>query len=209
MPDLHVNELRLFVEVSDDHPEGEPLGLRLERNDKSPNVWAAPHNGVVYSKQDIARSAYEMSLPSYREAQRARVDASRLLKAQQVDASEYLGWVTLNGDGDDYFSHPEELLEWCQDVQEMAKPAFCWGTNEQPLRFDLLETLIDHVHDNHFEDAADHLIDVEELSQFWTQWSAKQTLLSYFIDYTTVVVLDHALFAIAVEEARAVLEASA
>ncbi|MEO0385077.1 MAG: hypothetical protein AAF234_16140 [Pseudomonadota bacterium] len=209
MADLGLKELRLFVEVPGDHPEGEPLGLRIERNDRSPNVWAAPHNGVVYAKQDIARSAYEMSTPEYRSRQRARVEASQLLKANPVDADTYFGWVTLNGDGDDYFSDPQELLEWCHDVQEMEKPAYCWGTTEQPFRFDLIGHINDHICDNHHEDANDDLMDVEELSEFWDQWQAKQTVVSYFIDYKIVVVLDRALFAIAIKDAHAFLEASA
>lgn len=131
-------------------------------------------------------------------------EKNRLRRATPIPAADWTDPVEVDGMhgewGDGYSSCPAELLvawqeeNWVEVGPVPPSPAYCWPCTPQDLRLDpesLLERAVDGMH----EDAADQIVDADELVAFIEAWNAKQTCLSWYPDYSRVVVLDEARFA--------------
>ena len=96
------------------------------------------------------------------------------------------------GWGEGYFSDTDDLRQSCDDY-DVNVPAYCWPCVATPLALNansLLEQATDEMH----EDAADEIVDADELVAFIEAWNAKQTCVTWCPDYSRVVVLDRDRF---------------
>ena len=153
-----------------------------------------------------------------RENQLLLSDAKILVAAHAVE--NWTGWVTLTGD-EDYFDSTAALLDHCRDnitfeakdkdqpltEKEIANslPAWCFATTESGFDFDLTEAIETYLSDEHHEDASDSIRGWKELEAFWKEWSAKQTLSTYWQDCKNIVVLDRPRYEAELAAAQALL----
>lgn len=135
-------------------------------------------------------------VPKYRNLCAGCAELVRLRKATQIEAEDWTGPVHLDGApggwGEGYFSDADDLRQSCEDY-DVPVPAYCWPCTSRPLRLDpdsLLEQAVDDMH----EDAADQIVDADELEAFVEAWNAKQTCVSWYPDMSRVVVLDRERF---------------
>ena len=216
MNDLDVTLNTLRIAVPDKH-EGGPVPLTIKYcADGEPNCWALPDGSAVYLDKEWAEKAAYMKTDEYRVNIRRRVDAGHLVKATVVKGWD--GWVTTNGEEDDYFSSVEELLERHGDrlawagvpIEEIPSnlPAWAFCTTEDTFGFDIEDAICNYLEDNHHADADEWIEDWKGLNEFWETWSAKQNVTSYFIDYKHIVVIDRERYEAEMTAAKAYLESS-
>ncbi len=209
MTEIDVNLNVLHIKVPETHGGG-PIPLAIKYcADGVPNCWALPDGSAVYLDKEWAEKAAYMKTDEYREAIRKRMEAGRLVKAEVVEG--WAGWVTTNGNEDDYFSSVEELLErhgdrlsWAGVPNEEIPsklPSWAFCTTEDTFDFDIEDAIRYYLNDNHHADAGD-LIDWRGLDEFWEKWSAKQSVTSYFIDYKHIVVIDRPRYEAELEAAK-------
>jgi hypothetical protein len=182
------------------------LWARLRRVLHKPNAYYVPAEDRLYPTMETAAHWQEWytqkaleDTPEGREHKRAVHHAKRLLAATPVAASEYDSYVC--DEDENYHATVEDLLDRADKGEE---PAWCWATTEVPFDFDLEDAIASHVGDVHHEDAIDTL-DLTPLLAFYAEWEKKQGLLSYYIDYKRVVVIDQARYDAEVAAAKALL----
>ncbi|MDB6178957.1 hypothetical protein PAF17_15810 [Paracoccus sp. Z330] len=118
-----------------------------------------------------------------------------LAKATVIDATEYKGPVSAkcNGEwGEGYSTDIGAMIESCHDAGEPV-PAYCHPCTCRPLKIDpvnLLENATDDMH----EAAADQVVDADELVAFITAWNKKQTCVTYYEDWSRVIIIDQLAF---------------
>lgn len=210
MDSLDITTQMLTIKVPDGHDSTKPLPLCITTKGE-PNVWATGDGRRVFGTEEWALKSMEMDTKEYRDRQRARSDAGRLVRAVAVD--DYTGWVTKTGDEDDYAQDVSSLLEKYEDQaeseDEYVPPAWVFCCTEDGFDFDLESQLDCYLDDNHHESARDWLVDEKELWGFWNAWAAKQNLKSYMIDYKRIVVIDRDRYEAELAAAKTYLEATA
>lgn len=213
---LPINCQHITVRVPDDHDHSQPLPLRIRVDSDSPNCFATSDGKRVFYEREWAEKSMLMDTEEYQERSRRRMLASRLIKAEIVN--NYDGWVTCEGDEDDYFDSVDALIERYTeriaddktDAEEQSEeqikqslPAWVYCTTEDVFSFDLEGALDCYLADHHHEDARDLIKDYDWLREFWKFWSSKQSgVFSYYIDYSRIVVIDADRFEKELEEAR-------
>lgn len=125
-----------------------------------------------------------------------RIKATERTQAQ-IEAAEKLtdwdGWVcdpNGRGDQDGYFESLDAMIEWYGDAEddegEMKLPEFVFTTT--PIHFQVdLDSAIESALEDHHEDAAESLDGREEIEKLVREWAARQSLVSYQIDYKRVI----------------------
>ncbi|MCA1490137.1 hypothetical protein I6F11_04285 [Ensifer sp. NBAIM29] len=218
MPDIDVNLQLVRVKVREGHEPAQPIPLLIKQSSAvEANAWATGDGSRVFRDREWAEKSMEMDTQAYKDAQRKRIEASRLVRATVVEG--WTGWVTCSGDEDDYFDSVEALLErhgdnlaWAgvpEDEIAGKLPAWCFATTETAFRLDLDGEIDSYLADNHHEDARDHLTDLDELLTFFEAWKAKQTLTSYYYDPTRIIVIDRDRYEAELAEAKAYLASEA
>lgn len=125
-------------------------------------------------------------------------DAARFCKATPITPADYGDGYVFDDGRDEYEPSWEEAVERAEERAEEdpdAERAFFYYTcapHGLP-RIDASEMLADHCerHEMH-EGATDALVDVDELQAAFDAWHAKQTVTSWSVDYSRVIVLDEA-----------------
>ncbi|KAB2680524.1 hypothetical protein [Brucella tritici] len=221
MDGLPVDCQFLTVRVPDGHDQTQPIPLRIRVDYDNPNCFATANGKRVFVEREWAEKSMLMDTEAYSDAIRRRVEASRLVKATIVE--NWNGWITCTGDEDDYFDSVDSLLEryadraaqWktpdgedpTEDEIKEALPAWAFCTTEELFHFDIVDAVENYLSDNHHDDARDFITGWDQLEKFWKSWSAKQTnLTSYFIDYSSIVVIDPERFAAELVDAQQYLE---
>lgn len=102
------------------------------------------------------------------------------VQSDQVSGSEW---------GDGYSSNVAELLEYCDG----DKPAYCWPCIASPLRLDL-DNILERACDDQHEDASDEIVGADALGKAIDAFNAAQTCVTYYLDRTSVIVLDQERF---------------
>lgn len=210
---MQLDTRQLHIAIPADH-KGGPIPLLIKHaHDVEPNCWAMPDGSAVYIEREWAEKSAFMKTEEYRDNIRKRQAASSLVRAVVVE--NYDGWVTTTGDEDDYAEEVAALLEkhgdrlaWAgvADADIPAQlPAWAYCCTEDGFDFDLEERLECYLQDSHHESARDMLVDEKELFEFWTAWSAKQTLKSYYIDHKRIVVIDRPRYEAELAAAKAYL----
>ena len=218
---LDHNGLRLRIggihlQISEEHAGKGPVPLIVKHaGELPPNLWSTSDGSAVYRDREWAERADYMKTDAYREESERRMLAGRLVRAKVVE--DYDGWVSTDGNEDEYAASVAELIEklrdrmtW-DDVPEdeipSRLPAWVHCCTEQGFDFDVEEAISSYVDDNHHEDAIDWIKDWEGLNTFWAGWSAKQKdLRSNMVDYSRIVVIDRPRYEAELEAAKAYLE---
>lgn len=203
---LEINASTLSVALPADHDPTKPFPLTIKRDFENPNCWATGDGKRIYRDKEWAEKSMEMDTPEYRERSRLRMEHSRLVKAAVVDWTDWVYSDEVSGYNDGYFESVEALREHCE-CDDTPIPAYCFATKERPFSFDIFDALESYLNDEHYEDANDHIVGWDELSKFWADWSKKQHLKSYFVDFSKVVVIDSPAFEALRSEANAFLAA--
>lgn len=216
MENIDINAQFVTVKIDGDHDATKPLPLVLKRaaEGQEPNLWATADGKRVFASEEWALKSMEMDTQEYKDRQRARIDASRLVRAEVVE--NYDGWLTTTGDEDDYAQDVAELLEkhgdrlaWAgvpdNDIPSQL-PAWAFCCTEDGFDFDLEDAIDSYLQDNHHESAHDWLVNGKRLWKFWTAWAAKQNLKSYMVDFKRIVVIDKPRYEAELAAARAVME---
>ncbi|WP_020476219.1 hypothetical protein [Zavarzinella formosa] len=138
-------------------------------------------------------------------------EGRRLLKAGIVTESP-CDWVyDENGGGcqEGYFDSLESFLDWYADEadEETNRPLYVYACKENRWSGIDLGNVLSSELDDHHEDAGDCLVDDKELWDFIKAWNAKQTLVSFDVDYTKVIPIDVEAFNTLLAELKQELEA--
>jgi hypothetical protein len=199
--EIPVDASYVTVALPEDHDPSKPFPLTIKRDFDNPNCWSTGDGGRVFRDRQWAEKSMEMDSAEYRERSRLRMEYSRLIKAEPV---AWTGWVFCDGCGgnEGYFDNVEELREHCE-CEDIPVPSWCHATTEQPFSFDIFDALDNYLNDEHHEEAHDQLEGWDELEAFWKAWAAKQTLKSYYPDYSKAVVIDEARYHAELAEAKA------
>ena len=116
-------------------------------------------------------------------------DISYCEKAEKLFPIQYDGWVYFEGLGynEGYFESVGELIEYCEDEGiDVPDWVYCCKGERHLLDIDsAIESMLDEA----YEDARDDLKDEKELYDFVEKWNAKQNITSYYPDYKRIVVL--------------------
>lgn len=99
------------------------------------------------------------------------------------------GWVYCEGLGYDegFFTSIDDLEEYCEDTKTDL-PAWVLAVEEVHHAIDV-DSVIETMLENAYEDAIDNLVDEQELRDFIDAWNAKQTVTTYYPDYKRVVLV--------------------
>lgn len=202
MADIDLNLSTLSVALPEDHDPTKPFPLTIRRDFETPNLWATGDGKRIFRDREWAEKAMELDTPEYRERSRLRMEYSRLVKAEPVEWNDWVYSDDATGHNEGYFDSVDALREHCECCQ-IAVPAYCHATKEQPFDFDIFDALDNYLNDAHHEEAHDQIEGWDELEAFWKSWAAKQTVKSYYLDYSKIVVIDQAGYEAALAEAKA------
>ena len=109
-------------------------------------------------------------------------------RAEKLDKWE--GWIHsehVSGDNDVYFRDTGELIEYCHDTGTEIPP-WAFVCKEQWHEIDI-DSALERMTEDAYEDAADDLVDVAELEEFIREWNAKQNIITYYPDWKKVVLI--------------------
>lgn len=205
----------IHLSISEEHAGKGAVPLLVKHaGHETPNLWATSDGSAVYRDREWAERADYMKTEAYREESERRGNAGRLIRAKVVE--DYDGWVTTDGDEDEYAPSVADLIESLRDKMwgdvpedeiEGRLPAWVHCCTSDGFDFDIEDAISSYVDDNHHEDAIDWIKDWEGLNKFWSEWTAKQKdLCSHMIDYSRIVVIDRARYEAELEAAKAYLE---
>lgn len=199
--EITIDVSTLRVALPDDHDPAKPFPLTIRRDFENPNCWATGDGDKIFTTREWAEKSMELDSPEYRERSRLRMEYSQLVKAEPTTEA---GWVFFDGCGhnEGYFDSVDELREHCE-CEDIPAPAWCHTTIEQAFSFDVFDALDSYLSDEHHEDARDQVKGWDELEVFWTAWKAKQTLKSFYPDYSKIVVIDEAAYQAELAAAKA------
>lgn len=111
-------------------------------------------------------------------------------KAEKLTSEQYDGWVYAEGYGyqEGYFESVDDLIDHCEG-EEIPVPDWVYCCKDVRHKIDV-DSAIEYMLDDAFEDARDYLVDEEELYDFVDKWNAKQKVKSYYPDCKRVVILN-------------------
>ena len=119
----------------------------------------------------------------------------RKLTAATITA-EYNGPVYADGVrgewGEGYSSDIYNLRQSCDDYEDEV-PAYCWPCTGKPLRLDVGD-IIETACEEHHEDAADQIVGYDDLRAAIERFNAAQTCVTYYPDYSRIIILDRERF---------------
>lgn len=182
---------------------------RLSGRGLDPQRWACPKCGDLHNTKGQAwRCLKSHDAPCACGAEKARYatkcsrcqEIDRLRKAVKVSDADYSGPVfsdDLVGYNDGYFLDTGEFASlWGDHVAYETvsgdMPCYVWACNEHPFRVDAEDVLSGL--DDCYEDAWNDVVDQKGIEDFISAWNAKQTIVSWEVDYSRVVVLDQDRF---------------
>ena len=186
------------------------------KGESEPKLYACGKCGKAYSPKIYAsrddmthaaarRAADECCKPRFCDCG-AELDSSwtacrtcrerrRLAEATIIEAAEYSGPVSAEcaGEwGEGYSSDLAAMIEACHGTGEPV-PAYCHPCTDHPLKIDPISILENATEEMH-EEAADQIVDADELITFISAWNKKQTCVTYYEDRSRVIIIDRAAF---------------
>ncbi len=110
-------------------------------------------------------------------------------KAEKVTEKEWNGWVFFDGTGymDGYFRDIGELVECCED-EGILVPEWVFACKKIQHKLDI-DTALEYMTEDAYEDAFGDLRCVDDLRDYAHRWNKKQNVVSYYPDYSKVVLL--------------------
>lgn len=122
-------------------------------------------------------------------------EKERFEKAKKVKYNDYNVGCMWDENKDKYFWEKEDLEEdYYNDAfdngEEPVCPEWCYGCTVIPFKVDIdcaIERASEDMHDE-FENSM--IVDLKELYEFVENWNKKQSAVTYYMDYNTVVLLN-------------------
>ncbi len=117
-----------------------------------------------------------------------QTEARRMAEAIRLDTWD--GWVFWEGAGyrEGYFSSLEDLREWVELEEDLKLPEFVFVCAQEPFTGVDLDSVLENLTCDMFEDARDHLNGEAELEKAIVAFNdANAGLQTYYPDYTRVV----------------------
>jgi hypothetical protein len=180
-----------------------PIKLSGKRTDgKDVFVWACGECGFISSNEEMAkkccscltcgtkldRSRGYTNCDSCREKERAKSEEERFQKAEKLESWD--GWVYLEGAGynEGYFRSLGELVDFLEDDEREVWPEYIFICKEQPFPGADIDSIIENVTCEMYEDAADNLNGLEELEKAINAFNeANKNMITYYPDYKRMV----------------------
>ena len=103
-------------------------------------------------------------------------------KAIKISLRDYHGPVFFNG----YWG---TLREFCDHIDTM--PKYVWACTCFGLELDARDIISNQLEQqSHHDGAFDHVVDIDELQNFFDDWLKKQIIESRVVDYSRAILLD-------------------
>jgi hypothetical protein len=157
-----------------------PEGIREEK------AFACGECGSVYSTKESAIYCCKQSVcedcgnDCDKSWIRCRDCSDKIRLEKAVEIKDYSGPVYYK-EADKYFESYEEALDWFNDYPEEC-PEWFFPCIEEPCPKLDLDSAIENLTENLFEDAYDQLKGVEEIKIAVDEFNKKQTLMSWKVD---------------------------
>lgn len=141
--------------------------------------------------------ARERLLNTLRNAERIKLPSTSFLYVPGVE--EYL---CLDDYEDSAFTLPEIVEQFCLDRKKpLPMPYWVWDCDEEFWQGLSLNNIIENSLEEWFDDAADHIVGLDELAEAFRAFNAKQTLTQYH-QSARIIVLNPDAFAEMIKEAE-------
>lgn len=123
-------------------------------------------------------------------------EKERYEKATKIKYSEYNIGCLYDENKEQYYYDLDDLSEaYYNDAFDEGKepeyPKWCYGCTERKFEIDI-DSAIEREVEEMYEDfdINNSLVNIEELLEFVEDWNKKQTAITYYMDYKTIVLLD-------------------
>lgn len=114
----------------------------------------------------------------------------RFEKAEKLESWDgYIYCAKGYGYNDGYFETVDDLIDYCHD-HGLAPPKYAFVCEEQRHEIDV-DAALENMLEDAYEDAGDHLQDEKELRDFIAEWNKKQYIVTYYPDYSRVVLINN------------------
>jgi len=105
----------------------------------------------------------------------AKRDHERMEKRELV---EYDGTQVLNNDSDGYYFDDDDVYCYLEDLELDEMPEFLIVCTSMAVDIDP-DGILENEMESHYEDATDHLVDIDGFRKYINEWCKKQTLQSW------------------------------
>ncbi len=181
----------------------------LASEDGKLRVWSCADCGAVYGSSTAEKSATECCAEMLHDCGQpvkkhytscdACMAKAQAAKEQKVfDKAEKIPWQDYDGDmvysemGDAYYPDVDTMVDSEDDPPE-DPPRWAWACTLLRLKFNASDLVNDQLEaDDHHEDSAASIddSDIAELQKLLDAWCEKQTVETWFPDYSRVVICD-------------------
>lgn len=123
-------------------------------------------------------------------------EKERYEKAIKIKYSDYKIGCLYDENKEQYYCDLEDLKEGYyndafDDKVEPEYPNWCYACVERPFKIDIdsaIEREVEEMYDDF--DIDNSLVDLQGLLEYIADWNSKQSAISYYMDYKTVVLLN-------------------
>lgn len=147
--------------------------------------------GIVLNEENRARYKQCNGCTEVRRTKK-EIDTLRNAEIIQKPTHSYIHTYDAIGRNDGFM----ELCELYDEVESegMTLPCYVFDCKEEHWDGLDADNIIENALSDWFEDAQDHIVDIEQLRDFLTVWNKKQTLCQYGEDQSRIIVLDQERF---------------
>lgn len=166
-------------------------------------IWACGECGFLHSGECASELAQncckafwcekcQKEFPSYRTI---CPECSFLSKEKQLrensEIVKYDGGPLYDALNDRFFADLEQFLDWiaCKDDDELL-PEYVHPCESRGLGNIDADDIIESALSDHYEDAYDHIKDIEGLQASLDAWVKKQTIESWYPDHTKIILVE-------------------
>lgn len=111
----------------------------------------------------------------------------RFIKAKKIRLESYKYDFIYDYLSEEYYSDIDCMIDH-YEIEELEMPKYVYAC--KPIEYNLdISNAIEYSLEEHYEDAFDNLIDVQELYDFIEEWNKRQTVVSYEYDFSNVILL--------------------
>lgn len=117
------------------------------------------------------------------------VEKERYTRAEKVSWTEYLGDCIYDVTSNKFFRNIGDMEDYYRDLSSNV-PSYVYAGKIRDFSLDIESIINNYLERKHYEDACHDVIDINELMDFTDKWCKKQTIKTYVVDYSKVVLLD-------------------
>lgn len=113
----------------------------------------------------------------------------RFDKAKKISWVEYVDKGIYDHNTEKYFEHIDDMEEH-YEYEELEMPSYIYGCIKVPFTIDIENVVENECNDEHYEDAYQDLVNIDELKKFVDNWCKNQKVVTYYQDSGTIILLD-------------------